>query len=133
MRLKEAIAQADAVRLNTMDEAQKVRLLRELDGELLEMFAADAPACPPVENDSEDAAEKWPSKNTWPEEDPELLMPFPHDGVYVRYLCAQIDLYNMEESRYQNDMEVYNTAMSEARAWWRRNHPPRRSGKWRMI
>ena len=125
---------SDRIRPNTMPDEMKVELLRDLDGELSEMFAADAPPFPPVpEEEEEEEIETWPEANGWPETDPVLLMPFPHDGVYVKYLCAQIDLINMESDVYQNDMIVYNTAMADARAWWRRNHLPRRNHNWKVM
>lgn len=138
MTAKEAIAQADKIRPNTMPDDMKVELLRELDGELVEMFAADAPPFPPPEPPEEPQEESedvptWPEASEWPEHDPVLLMPFPHDGVYIKYLCAQIDLFNMESDVYQNDMVVYNTAMADARAWWRRNHVPRRNPNWKVM
>ena len=134
MKLKEAISKADELRLNTLSDEQKVDFLRRLDGELLEMFAADEKPLP-VEEPAEDEepTPQWPVDNVWPEEDPELLMPFPHDDIYPLYLCAQIDFYNMEEDRYQNDMAIFNTAMADARAWWRRNHRPWRRRNWRVM
>ena len=132
MTVKNAIAKANELRLNTMSDEQKASLLREIDGELLEMFAADAH--PPVEptEEEEPVEPGWPVVNTWPDEDPELLMPFPHDAAYIMYLCAQIDYYNMEIDLYQNDMTAYNAAMAAGRAWWRRHHRPWRSFNWRV-
>lgn len=132
MKLKEAIAKANELRLNTMPDEQKAGLLRDLDGSLLEMFADDwKPPAPPPEPTEEEP--KWPVENTWPEEDPELLLPFPHEAVYILYLCAQIDYFNMEIDLYQNDMTAYNLAMGEARGWWRRHRRPWRNFNWRVM
>jgi len=136
MTAKNAIAQANDMRLNTMPDDQKAALLRELDGELLEMFAGDwKPPRPPAEEEPVEPVEEvppWPVTNTWPEEDPVLLLPFPHDGVYVKYLCAKIDAYNMESDLQQIDTVEYNAVMAAARAWWRRNHRPWRNFNWRV-
>ena len=121
-----------------MPADQKAELLRKLDGQLTETFDADwKPPVPPddpvePEEPAEEPKPVWPDP-VWPETDPELLMPFPHDDLYVAYLCAQIDFFNMEMDLYQNDMIVYNNAMSEARAWWRRHHIPWRSRNWRVM
>ncbi len=121
MKISEVIVQADKLRDNTMAEAQKVAFLRQLDGEIAEVM--DMEETP----DDAEAAETllvWPFACTWPEEDAELLMPFPHDDVYVLYLVAMIDYYNQESALYANDMQVFNTAMNDARSWWRRHHRP---------
>lgn len=113
MKTLDAIKQADSLRDNTLPAEQKAAWLNKLDGEIAEMMGVDAP------------------ENAWPE-DSELLMPREHDEVYVLYLVAMIDYYNQESTLYQNDMVVYNTAMSNARAWWRRHNCPERNGGWKV-
>ena len=114
MKLKEAIARADALRPNAIPEEQKAAWIDELDGKLAETLGVDAPA---------------PS---WPE-DAVLLVPPPCDNVYELYLCAMIDFSNQETGLYANDMAVFNAAVREARAWWRRHDCPRQSGNWRVM
>ena len=87
---------------------------RSLDGKLAETLGVDAPA---------------PS---WPE-DAVLLVPPPCDNVYELYLCAMIDFADQETGLYANDMAVFNAAVREARAWWRRHDCPRQSGNWRVM
>ena len=108
MTLANAISQADALRDNVIDEEQKAEWVIALDAELSEIL------------------NETPEPLSYPaDEDEELLMPFPYDDVYVKYLIAQIDYYNMESALYANDMAVYNQRVSEARAWLRRhNHKP---------
>lgn len=126
MKVNEAIAKANEQRLNTFGDEIKEAWLRGLDGQLLEMMQN-------AEDAQEHEAGTWPDAGLWPEEDPELLLPFPHDMVYVYYLVAQIDYNNQDIALYANDMTTYNAAMAEARAWWRRNHRPKDAGNWRVM
>lgn len=115
MKIREAIKRADALRLNTISEAQKAAWLYDLDGQLAEMFGVK------------------PAERTWPHDDRELLMPAPHEEIYQLYLICKIDYYNQEMSLYANDRAVYNTALEEAQAWWRRHHMPRPFRNWRVM
>ena len=40
-----------------------------------------------------------------------LLVPFPHDDVYVKWMGAQIDYNNAEFDRYNNGMAMYNAGL----------------------
>mgnify|MGYP006896011560 CR=1 FL=1 len=115
MTVKEAIRRADALRMNTAEADQKAAWLFELDGQLAELFGADL------------------SENTWPEEDAAPLMPYPYDEIYQLYLICKIDYYNQEMELYANDRAVYEAALTEARAWWRRHHRPERTGNWKVM
>ena len=108
MTIATAISQADALRDNVIDASQKAEWVIALDTEIAEVLnETPEPLSYPADADSE------------------LLMLFPFDDVYVKYLIAQIDYYNMESSLYANDMVVYNNRMAEAKAWLRRhNHKP---------
>ena len=96
-------------------EEQKAAWVLDLDGQLAEMFGA------PV------------AENKWPEEDAALLMPAPHEEVYQLYLICKIDYYNQEMELYANDRAVYEAAMQEAQAWYRRTHRPGIRWKWRVM
>ena len=41
----------------------------------------------------------------------ELLVPFPHDELYLTYLGAQIDYHNAEYERYNNGMMLFNAQL----------------------
>ena len=43
--------------------------------------------------------------------DRELLIPFPHDEIYVTWLGAKIDYINDELDRYNNAMMLYNAQL----------------------
>jgi len=115
MTVKEAIARANEIRPNVLDDEQKARWLYGLDCDVAEMQDVDQPDF------------------VWPEEDAELLMPAPHDNIYVLYLAAQIDYYNQESANYANDMAVFNAGYDDARAWWRRHNRPKKTGNWQVM
>lgn len=115
MTVKEAMKRADALRMNTVSDEQKAAWVSDLDGQLAEMFGIE----PPV--------------NNWPEEDRVLLMPSPHEEIYQLYLICKIDYYNQEMNLYANDMAIYNAALAEAQAWYRRHHRPICAGNWRVM
>lgn len=115
MTVKEAMKRADALRMNTVSNEQKAAWVSDLDGQLAEMFGIEPPA------------------NNWPEEDRVLLVPSPHDEIYQLYLICKIDYYNQEMNLYANDMAIYNAALAEAQAWYRRRHRPTCAGNWRVM
>jgi|GEM_PF-999181 len=54
--------------------------------------------------------------------DTELIVKPPHDRIYGLYLSAMIDFAHGEYSKYENTMQVYNSAMSEFAKWFIRTH-----------
>lgn len=115
MKLSEAMTRADELRPNVLSNGQKAAWLWELDGQIAEMMHLPHRSLP------------------WPEEDPELLMGAPHGEIYQLYLICKIDYYNQEMGLYANDMAVYNAALAEAQAWWRRHHRPGRKEDWKTL
>lgn len=115
MKLSEAMARADELRPNMLSDEQKAVWLWSLDGQIAEMMHLPHRPLP------------------WPEENPELLMPVPHDEIYQLYLICKIDYYNQEMGLYANDVAIYNAALEEAQAWWRRHNRPREKKHWKTL
>lgn len=111
MKINEAIARADDLRLNTISDEQKYTWLYELECTVCEMMGKK----PPVKNFPKDI---------------DLSMPAEHEDVYVKYLAAKIDYYNNEAKLYANDQAIFADAMQDARAWYIRNHGARNHGGW---
>lgn len=111
MKINDAIAHANELRLNSLSDEQKYTWVYELECSVCEMMGKEAP------------------KKNFPE-NIELSMPSEHEDVYVKYLAAKIDYYNGEMNLYANDISVYEEAMDAARAWYIRNRRPASSGKW---
>lgn len=104
MTIQEAINKADELRPNPISTESKVGWLNELNAQLSESMDVDIP-------------DKLTTEST-----DQLLMPFPYEQVYVLYLTAMIDNAQEEFALFNNDMAIYNQAMREALAWWRRHH-----------
>lgn len=105
MMLRSAMAYADGLRPNTVDEALKAEWMYQLEGEFSETLQVELP------------------ERAWPE-DQELIMPEPVDMVYVYWLCAMIDWAQLDMNLYQIDKAMYDQAYAAALAWWRRHHRP---------
>lgn len=106
MTTREAIAAADKLRPNALDEETKARWCHDLDAELAETMQVSEPV------------DRWP-------EDQDLLMPEPASQVYIQYLCSMIDWGQQDMTQYQIDQALYESARAQAAAWWRRTHRPR--------
>lgn len=115
MTVTDTLSQADELRLNTISDEQKAAWVMGLDQQIGERIDMASYA------------------HSWPAGDGELLLPAPYDRVYVLYLCSQIDYYNNETALYGNDKAVYDEAMSEAMAWWRRQHCPDNTGNVQVM
>ena len=115
MTVTDTLSQADELRLNTISDEQKAAWVMGLDQQIGERI------------DMASYVHRWPAG------DGELLLPAPYVRVYVLYLCSQIDYYNNETALYGNDKAVYDEAMSEAMAWWRRQHCPDNIGNVQVM
>lgn len=101
-----AIRHADELRPNVISDEHKAAWLHRLDMVVAEHMQEEAP------------------KDTWPV-DRELLMPAPHDNIYELYLALMIDFAQQDFKLYSVDQTVYDAALSDAFAWWRRNNTPK--------
>lgn len=116
MKIKDAISAADEMRPNAISEKIKAKWVQDLNAQLAETMGIEPPI--PVE---------------WPEDGPELLMPAPHDEIYQLYLMARIDYSQEDMELYQMDSAMSDKAISDARAWWRRNNRPACDGNWKVM
>lgn len=113
MTVSEAINRADELRPNAVDESLKISELHKLDYEFANDMGAEIP---------EDYTEVT-----------ELIIPYPQNDVYVKFLCAQIDFINEETQLYQNDYIIANVAIADVKAWIRRNYMPQQKVKgWKV-
>ena len=116
MTISNALSRVDALCPNTRPIAEKLAWLSQVDGQILELMSGyedakirDAEGVVPYGEDDLGV---------------ELLIPFPHDEVYVHYLHAMI-MYAMGEfSKYENAMVQYNHAMQQYRTQYARTHMP---------
>ena len=109
MTIAQVIDKADLLRPNALPYPVKADWVLELNGQFAEMMGVDLRDAQGADGEVE-----------------ELLMDYPHKNVYVLYLCAMIDWGQEETDLYADDLAQANQAISEARAWYRRNHRPAR-------
>lgn len=54
----------------------------------------------------------------------ELILPDEHADIYIYYLQAQVDYFNGETARYNNSMNMFNTALAAFMDEYNRTHMP---------
>ena len=114
MTIAEALSQANQLRPNDLDAATKLRWLSAMDGQIYtELLCAHEGA--PAFFDGYDA--QTPQTTA-------LLIPFPYDELYPRFLAMRIDLENGELERYNNDAAIFNRLWQTTAAHYCRTHSP---------
>ena len=116
MTIIEAINLIDLLKPNAFSQPEKLRWLSLLDGKVKEEII-----------DTHEGGKDIPFK-AYNEETPldtELLIPYPHDEVYTKWLEAQIDYADNEYGRYNNSMSMFNAEYSAYERWYNRNFIPK--------
>lgn len=112
MNIAHAIARFDTLYPNVFPYAEKLRWLSVFDGtvfsEIISRYAEDAGT--------------FEGYTVQTDKHTELLIPFPHDDIYIKYLAAQNDKISSDVERYANSSAVFNTAYSEFAADYNRKH-----------
>lgn len=118
MTIIEAITNTDALKGNTCTMDQKINWLSRVDSMVKRLII-----------DLHEGAEEIQFAGYGRDTDTEtvLLVPEPFDEMYIRYLEAMIDLTHGEIERYNNDMDLFNTAFQTYRAYYTRTHMPVRT------
>lgn len=115
MTLIEAISQVNAAKPNGYTQSEKTRWLSILDGAVkAEIIDTHEGAKGIVFNGYDD--------NT--DIQTKLLIPYPFDDIYIRWLEMQIDYTNGEYSKYNNSKTMFNEAYSAYENYYNRNHVP---------
>ena len=119
MTAYDAISRVDRLKYNVFSQAEKLRWLGKLEGMLktniLDTHEGDW-RFTPVSEDS-------------PVDTP-LLLQKPFDEMYIKWLEAQIDLYNGETERYNASISLFNTEYAAFESWFNRRYTPRSAGSW---
>ena len=63
------------------------------------------------------------------DDETELLVHPPYDGMYLHYLCAKIDQAVQEYDSANTEMTVFSGLYDEYAKWYRREHIPARGAK----
>lgn len=115
MTIIEAINKTDVLKPNNYTHTDKVKWLSNLDGiikkEIIDTHEGGA-----------DVNFSGYDDNTPNEQ--ELLVPFPYDDIYIKWLESQIDYNNAEYGKYNNSSMAYNTAYSAFERYYNRHNMP---------
>ena len=97
MTVRQAIAELDESKFNTVDTNKKLMWLTRLDLEVCQLLA-----------EVFDKAQQPPAY-TQDNLDAELLIPEPYATLYVHWMAAWVDFGNEELSRYNAEMAVFDS------------------------
>ena len=116
MTIIEAINKIDSLKPNNYSQNDKLAWLSKIDG-IIKAEIID------THEGGEDIVFSGYDSNT--DISTELLVPAPHDDLYVRWLEAQIDYANAEYGKYNNSMLMYNADYSAYERHYNRTHMPK--------
>ena len=110
MTAQQAIRLADLTRPNEYEPALKLFWLSRLDGQIQEELL-----CTHADGEAAEITGGL---------DRELLVGWPFDDLYVRFLVMRIDLENGELDRYNNDAAAFNRMYQSYAGWYAHHHMP---------
>ena len=115
MTIRDAITRLDALIFNTYTDEDKVQWLSRLDSMVKKHII-----------DTHEGAENvvFTGYDDSTDLQTELLVPPPHDEMYLRWMEAQIDYHNGEYDKYNASIVMYNTAVDNYANYYNRNHMP---------
>ncbi|MBP3577706.1 MAG: hypothetical protein J6K15_06315 [Lachnospiraceae bacterium] len=121
MNIQESINRVDSVKPNQYSIEDKVRWLSYLDGsiqkEIHEKYEQTE------EEETQEAFTGYsPDRLT-----DKLLVPFPHDELYVAYLKAKIDEENGDTAQYNNSAATFNGMLQDYQKYYNRTHMPKQT------
>ena len=119
MTVDQAIDRVDRLRCNAYTLREKREWLAQVEGLIRRnILQTHGPGLP--------IREAGELEGGW-----ELTAPAPFDGLYIRWLEAQIDLYNGEPERYNGSIALFNAEYNAFESWYNRNFLPKSEGDWR--
>lgn len=116
MTIIEAISRIDILKPNTYSQVEKVKWLSNLDGIIKNTIIDTHEGGEGVVFEGYDDATPITT---------ELLVPAPHDDIYLKWLQTWIDFTNGEYARYNNSALVYNEAYEAYSRHYNRTHMPK--------
>ena len=115
MTIIEAIGRIDSLKPNNFTELDKIRWLSELEW-IIKTEVIDT-------HEGGDSIVFNGYDETTNTEDV-LLIPAPHDDIYLKWLETKIDYYNAEYVKYNNSSTAFNNAYSAFERCYNRQHMP---------
>ena len=115
MKISEAISRIDSLKHNTYTEGDKIQWLSRLDT-MVKKHIIDT-------HEGADVAFTVYNDDTDPQV--ELLVPAPHDEVYLLWMEAQIHYYNGEYDKYNNAIVMFDASFEDFKNYYNRTHMPK--------
>lgn len=116
MTIIEAINRIDSLKPNNYTPDEKISWLSTLEGIIKTEIIDTHEGSENIDFDGYDADTPL---------DTVMLVPFPYDDIYIKWLEAQIDYTNGDTHRYENSMIAYNTVYSTFARYYNRTHMPK--------
>lgn len=116
MTLQEAIEYCDTLKPNSIEKKIKVGWITEVDGIVFNDIL------------SRTHDNLFEPRGYNEDDDVELFVPSPYNGLYFYYLSAKIDAVNGEYGSYNNNTALYNSVLSDFAVYYRQNHMPKKWG-----
>ena len=115
MKIIESINRADDMCPNAFTQDDKIGWLSELDGKIKAEII-----------DTHEGSEDYEfSEYTTDDLEKDLIVSFPYDVLYVKYLEAQIHYANGDIGKYSNSMAMFNEKMDEFTRYYNRHNMPK--------
>ena len=116
MTIADVIARVDNLKPNRFDMSDKIRWISEIDGRIKTEI---------IDTHEGDEGIVFEGYNEDTDTDTVLLVPFPYDDIYIRYLDMQIDYANGETAKYANSSVLFNEAYSTYYRYYNGRHMPK--------
>lgn len=116
MKIIEAINGIDSLNHNTYTEQDKVQWLSRVDW-MVKKHVID------THEGGEDVT--FTGYDSLTDHNTELLVPAPHDEMYLRWMEAQIHYHNGEYGKYNNAIDMFNTTYEDYKRYYNRTHMPK--------
>lgn len=117
MTIMQALYRIDELKPNSYSQPEKIKWLSSLDGviksEIIDTHEGGEDIVLPEQGYSDTI-----------DLTTELLVPYPYDDIYLRWLEAQIDYTNGEYGKYNNSLVAFNDAYSLYQRYYNRTHMP---------
>lgn len=123
MTLQEAITKADNLKPNNYKFPQKVDWISDVDGMIFHEI---------IENHENPEELDWHPYSEDSDASIRLLADDPYSELYIFYVCAKIDFYNGEYTRYANHMQSFNDKYQAFADYYNRTNKSNKMHKFRL-
>lgn len=114
MTLQEAITKADDLKPNQYKYPVKVGWISDIDGTIWNEI---------ISHREHDPQMHWDPYGENTDPSIKLLAEDPYSELYIYYICAMVDWYNGEFTRYANSRQAFNDKYQAYADWYNREHP----------